>query len=124
MNEKKNIITQDDLDMSGNILSILKCQKVYLMSWGFESPVVIKQGLRFKVNGFQHQGWIEIRYNEGADLFDVYLVNDDNTLKDLKEGIYFDELVDTIDLEVERVENYNERVNQEYNIINNDEKNI
>ncbi len=122
MNEKKNIITQDDLDMSGYILSILKCQKVYLMSWGFNSPVVIKQGLRFKVNGFKHQGWIEIRYNEGADLFDVYLVNDDNTLKDLKEGIYFDQLVEVIDDQVEMVNNYTERVNQEYNLLNNDKE--
>lgn len=124
MNDDKIELTQDDLEMGKYIYSILKSQPTILMSWGFHYPVGIRLGLRFKVNGFKHKGYVEVKYNEGADLFDIYLINDDNTLKDLKEGVYFDELVDTIDEYVERVDNYTERVNQEYNIINYDQKTI
>lgn len=118
MTESKIELTQEDMDMDMGkyIYSILLGQTTVLMSWGFESPVVIKMGLRFKVNGFKHRGRVEIRYNEGADLFDIYLIENDNLIKKSIAGIYFDQLVEVIDEHVERVENYNERVNQEYNI--------
>jgi len=122
MENNKIELLQEDLEMGKYIYSILKSQPTILMSWGFNSPVVIKQGLRFKVNGFKHNGYIEVRYNEGLDLFDIFLINDDNTLKDSLVGIYFDELIDTIDEYVERVDNYTERVNQQYNIITNEQE--
>ena len=122
MNDNKIELRQEDIDMSGYLLSILKCRKIYLMSWGFESPVVITLGLRFKVNGFKHKGYVEVKYNEGADLFDIYLIGNENQVKETLEGIYFDELVDTIDEHVEQVDNYDERVNQEYNILTHDEE--
>lgn len=124
MNKDKIELTQEDMEMSGYILSILKCQKVYLMSWGFQYPEIIRLGLKFQVNGFKHKGWIQIKYDEGADLFDIYLIDTDASIKEMIEGVYFDELVDTIDLHVERVENYNERVNQECNSINYEEGSI
>lgn len=120
MNDDKIELTQEDLEMGKYIYSILKCRKIYLMSWGFESPVVITLGLRFKVNGFKHKGYVEVKYNEGADLFDIYLIGNENQVKETLEGIYFDELVDTIDEHVEHCDNYNEMVNQEYNFINDD----
>jgi len=40
-------------------------------SWGFNSPVFIQNGLQFKVQGFIFQGVVQIRYNEGTDLFDI-----------------------------------------------------
>jgi hypothetical protein len=122
MENNKIELSQKDLEMAKYIYSILKSQPTILMSWGFHYPVGIRLGLRFKVNGFKHIGIVEIRYNEGADLFDVYLINDDNTLKDLKESVYFDQLLEVVDDHVERVDNYNERVNQEYNIKNYDKE--
>jgi hypothetical protein len=117
MNENNNIeITEEDVKLADYIYSILKFQPTIIMSWGLHCPVVIKLGLRFRVNGFLHKGIVEILYNEGADLFDVYLINEDGTLKELVEGVYFDQLVDTIDDHVEMVPNYNETVNQQYNI--------
>ena len=115
MNENKTELTHDDIEMGKYIYSILLSQPTILMSWGFESPVVIRLGLRFKVNGFLHSGFIEIKFNQGADLFDVSLINEDGTLKETLEGIYFDQLVEVVDEHVERVDNYNERVDQEYN---------
>lgn len=122
MTENKIELTQEDMDMGKYIYSILLSQTTVLMSWGFESPVVIKLGLRFKVNGFKHRGRVEIRYNEGADLFNISLIGEDNQVKETLEGIYVDQLVEVIDEHVERVENYNDRVNQEYNIVNYDKE--
>lgn len=111
-----------DLEMGKYIYNILLSQPTILMSWGFESPMVIKLGLQFKVNGFKHKGLIRIVYDEGADLFDISLIGVDNFVKETIEGIYFDQLVEVIDDHVERVDNYNERVSQEYNFTNNEEK--
>ena len=122
MNENKTELTHDDIEMGKYIYTILLSQPTILMSWGFESPMVIKLGLQFRVNGFKHKGLIRIVYDEGADLFDISLIGDDNFVKETIEGIYFDQLVEVIDDHVERVDNYNERVSQEYNFTNNEEK--
>lgn len=122
MENNKIELTQEDIDMSGYILSILKSQPTILMSWGFHYPVGIRLGLRFKVSGFKHIGIVEIRYNEGADLFDISLIGEDNLVKEKLEEIYFDELIRVVDEHVEMVDNYTERVNQQYNIITNEEE--
>ena len=114
-----NDITLADYEMTKYIYKILLSQPTILMSWGFSSPIVIKQGLKFSVNGFILQGKVQIIYNEGADLFDLMFFTEDNQTRNTLTGIYIDELVDTIDRQVERVNNYNERVNQEYGFENN-----
>ena len=124
MNENNIKITDEDVKLADYIYSILKFHQTILLSWGIQRPEAILLGLKFQVSGFKHKGVVEIRYNEGADLFEVYLINEDGSLKELIEGVYFDQLVDTIDDHVEMVENYNERVNQEYNIINYGNKEI
>ncbi len=115
-------LTQEDHEMGKYIYSILLSQPTIIMSWGFESPIVIQLGLRFRVNGFLHSGIVEVKYNLGADLFDICLIDNEYNIKEEVNEIYFDELVDVIDNHVECVNNYNERVNQEYNIINYDEE--
>jgi len=111
-------IMMEDYEMSAYILSILRCNHVVLTSWGFESPIVIKQGLRFSVSGFLLKGSVQVLYNEGLDLFDLTFYNEDGSVRNTLEGIYFDELVLIIDEQVEMVDNYKERVNLEYNIKN------
>ncbi|MDD3321199.1 MAG: hypothetical protein PHS59_07130 [Paludibacter sp.] len=121
MNDNNKIeLTEEDVKLADYIYSILKSQHLVMMSWGFQSPVVISLGLRFKVNGFLLKGSVHILYNGGSDLFDISFVKEDGTLKNTLVGIYFDQLVEVIDNHVEKVENYNERVNQEYNIIDYD----
>jgi hypothetical protein len=115
-------ITLADYEMSKYIYGILMSQPTILMSWGFHSPIVIKQGLKFSVNGFILKGQVQIIYNGGSDLFDLTFYTEDNQIHDTLNGIYIDELVDTIDRHVERVENYNERVDQEYGFGNNNEQ--
>ena len=60
--------------------------------------------MKFDVNGFKYKGSVEVVYNDGSDLFDVYLGSK------CVEGVYADELVSVIDGEVERTNDYQKRV--------------
>jgi hypothetical protein len=50
------------------------------------------------------------------DLFDVYLLNQDGTIKEKISDIYVDSLVSVLDNAIEKVDNYEERVKREYSI--------
>lgn len=84
-----------------------------ILSWGFNSPIAITNGLRFKVQGFKFTGIVEVIYNAGMDLFEIHL-SDGRVEAD----VYADCLVDVIDGLVERTDNYEERVKKEYGLIN------
>lgn len=84
------------------------------MSWGFTSPIAINMGLKFSVSGFLLKGTVQILYNEGSDLFDLTFINEDGTVRNSIKGVFFYELVNEIDEQVERVDNYNDRVHNEY----------
>ena len=105
-----------DKDMAQLIYDVLMAQMVVLMSWGFQYPRVVADGygLQFHVNGFVFKGWVRIVYNQGNDLFDIYLLKSKDEIVAAIEGVYISELVRVIDSHVEHCENYNERVMQEY----------
>ena len=99
--------------MAEYILQILKSQLMILCSWG---PHNFKRlpgdkGLSFQVEGFKYQGKVKVVYDEGQDLFEVYL--DNGQVEDM---VYADCLVNVIDGLVERTDNYRERVEAEYGI--------
>ena len=95
--------------MAKYILQILDTQPIIVFSWGFNTPIGIANGLRFKVQGFKFYGTVEIVYNECTDLFDVKLIKDGNVVE-LVEGVYLDSLVNVIDCRVEKVDDYKQRV--------------
>ena len=97
--------------MAEYIMTILRSQFVVVFSWGFHHPVALpnNKGLRFQVQGFKYQGVVEVRYNEGSDLFEVSLNNGTKV-----EDVYLDNLVEVIDNLVEKTSNYKQRVKQEY----------
>ena len=95
--------------MAKYILQIIITQPIIVFSWGFNTPIAIANGLRFKVQGFKFSGTVEIVYNEGTDLFDVKLIKDGNVVE-LVEGVYLDSLVNVIDCRVEKVDDYKQRV--------------
>ena len=103
--------------MAQYILSILKSQLMVMWSWGYNSPVALTNGLQFKVQGFKHKGFVAVTYNEGKDLFDVTLFNCQMVITKKIEDVYFDQLVEVIDNEVEKVHNYENRVKQEYSLL-------
>ena len=102
--------------MAKYIIGIFQHYLPIVLSWGFNRPQAIDNGLRFRVQGYIHKGLVEVIYDEGYDLFRVYLLNADGTIKKVQDGIYVDGLVDTIDRMVERVPNYKQRVKQTYGL--------
>jgi len=105
------------MESANYIYSILKSQLNILWSWGFNSPMPLNNGLQFMVEGFIHKGYVSIIYNEGRDLFDITLLNYQMTIVKKIDGVHLDELIDTIDNEVEKVNNYENRVKQEYSLL-------
>lgn len=103
------------MEMAKYIMSILRSELMVMWSWGFHSPVVIPNGLKFKVEGFKFVGWVEVKYNQGADLFDISFTKSGKVVKAIN-GVFFDELVSVIDNYVEKTANYAERVRKEYSI--------
>lgn len=101
------------------IMSIFSTQPNVVMSWGVCKFRALQgnSGIIFHVQGYKFNGWVKIVYDEGADLFNVfYLSNLGKTVKEQK-GIYFDELVNTIDEYVEKTPDYNQRVMQQYGVV-------
>ena len=89
------------MEMAKYILQILKTQPIVVFSWGFHDAYPIHNGLRFKVNGYLHQGFVDVVYNEGADLFVVNTLNEDGSIKQQETDVYLDCLVNVIDGMVE-----------------------
>ena len=102
--------------MAKYIIEIFKHYLPIVLSWGFNRPQAIDNGLRFRVQGYIHKGIVEVIYDGGYDLFRVLLLNADGTIKKVQDGIYVDGLVDTIDRMVERVPNYEQRVKRTYGL--------
>lgn len=99
------------------IISILTSNIYVWMSWGADDLRIARrngytrEGLSFKVNGFKFKGRVTVLYNGGSDLFDVFL-KDKNGNETKIEGLYFDNLVETIDNHIEKTENYKEDVEE------------
>ena len=105
------------MEMANYILRILKTKLMVIWSWGFNSPMALTNGLQFKVQGFKHKGFVSIIYNEGKDLFDVTLLDKKgNSIKKIQD-VYFDMLVDVIDSNVEKCNDYENRVKKEYSLL-------
>jgi len=107
------------MDMANYIYSILKNQLNIMWSWGLTNPYSLpnNKGLIFHVDGFLHHGFVTILYNGGKDLFNIFLLNNKMGIVKKIEGVYFDRLVDIIDAEVEKVEDYENRIRQEYSLL-------
>lgn len=106
------------MEMANYILRILRSQLMVMFSWGFNHPVALpnNKGLRFNVQGFKFKGTVEVVYNEGWDLFDVRFINNGKVIDTIEE-LYLDGLVDAIDRYVEKTDDYENRVKEEYSLI-------
>ena len=98
------------------ILRVLRTQVIVVMSWGFHNAKAIEDGIAFNVQGFKFNGRVEITYDEGWDLFDIRLLNEDGSIKEQVEGVFVDGLVSTIDLMVEKTPDYKKRVKKTYSL--------
>ena len=74
----------------------------------------IKYGIQFHVQGFKHNGLVRVTLNEGADLFEVCLISDNGEMTDSRESIFLEDLISTIDELVEKTDDYEKRISEEY----------
>lgn len=107
-----------NLELAKYIWSILKKQIAIFMSWGVEpkSMRVIEEGLEFECNGFRHTGKVQIVLDEGKDLFEVYLISENGEKVKTVEDVFLDNLVSVVDENIEKTEDYKERICREYGI--------
>ena len=105
------------------IWTILTSQPIILMSWGIDPKTVktIELGLEFHVQGFKHTGLVRVTLNEGLDLFEVSLIDENDKIVNTIESVFCDNLVAVIDDAVEKCENYQERISREYQLITENE---
>jgi hypothetical protein len=112
----KVIIDEHDIEIGQYILTILKTRLDIVTSWGLDPETLrpIKYGIQFHVQGFKHNGLVRVTLNEGADLFEVCLISDNGEMTDSRESIFLEDLISTIDELVEKTEDYEKRISEEY----------
>ena len=77
-----------------------------LASWGAREFMVNKdQWLRFRVSGHHHKGLVYIVLG-WDDTFTLYYTTLSGKIKDKRENVYIDELVQVLDKKIEFVEAY------------------
>lgn len=98
----KSVRTQD---VNGTIKLLRRNINVYF-SWGVQALTNYNNRiLRFKVNARRHTGHIYITVN-ASDLYNVCLTTTRGTIVKEMNDIYFEDLVQIIDTEIEYVKNY------------------
>jgi len=112
----KVIIDEHDIEIGQYILTILKTRLDIVASWGLDPETLrpIKYGIEFHVQGFKHTGLVSVILNEGEDLFEVCLISDNGEMTDSRESIFLDDLISTIDELVEKTDDYEKRISEEY----------
>ena len=115
-NENQQPLEEYDLNMAKYIWSILRTRPSITMSWGIDPDTIkpVKVGLEFHVQGFIHTGIVRITLNECEDLFEVELIDEKGETVKVLTSIFFDELISVIDENVEKTEDYEKRICQEY----------
>ena len=89
------------------------------MSWGVDMDTIkpVKGGLEFHVQGFKHTGMVQIVLDERKDLFEVHLIPDSEGEEKIIEDVYLDMLVSVTDRNVEKTDDYEKKISEEYRII-------
>lgn len=107
---------EESLRTAKYIWSILRTNPGIVMSWGLDTTSVkaIRYGIEFHVEGFKHKGNVQVKLNRGADLFEIYLYDENGNMVKSETEIYADNLIGVIDEAVEHTEDYEERVNATY----------
>ena len=109
-------IEQHDIEIGQYILTILSSQMNVFMSWGVDPETMrpCKCGMQFHVQGFKHTGLVRITLNEGADLFEVTLLSNSGEVVKTMDSVFLDTLISTVDEAVEKTDDYEKRVCEEY----------
>ena len=118
-----NLQIEQQQQIAKYILELMRYYPTIIMSWGIENKSYRlaedadgNYGLQFHVQGFKHKGTVQILYDGGSDTFLYHLLSENGEIVKTREDICFDELVSVVDEAVEKVDNYEKRVCQEYGI--------
>jgi len=111
--------TDEDIEIARYIMAILQNRAEIMMSWGIDPKTVktITDGLQFHVQGFKITGIVKITYDQGSDLFRIDIIPDNDTPQITHEEVFLDQLVSLIDEEVEKTDDYQKRICEEYGFI-------
>ena len=111
--------TDEDVAMAKYITAILKSQPEIMMSWGIDPKTVktITDGLQFHVSGFKVKGTVKITYDQGSDLFRIDIISDNDKPQITHDEVFLDQLVSLIDEDVEKTDDYQKRICEEYGFI-------
>ena len=75
-------------------------------SWGVSRRINVEnKGVLLKVNGNNFRGWVFITL-DWSDTYTVDFINGSGEVLETKEMVYFDNLVEVIDVRVERIPEY------------------
>lgn len=112
----KIMIKEIDKAIAYEILSLIGDDLLHMMSWGFSDPTIIEHGLQFKVRGLIHKGKVKVTCNKDNGLFDIQIIGKKDKVKYSIEDISLNQLINQIDLHVERVPNYREVLEKIYGL--------
>ncbi len=122
--QNRNQIVNEDVFYRFQSFAIFRTNPFVVMSWGINPATItiVEVGVKFHVQGFIHTGYVQVVLNEGEDLFEVTLISEEGETLNKIEHIFVDNLICVIDEAVEKCENYQERISQEYSITTESEK--
>ena len=104
-NEKYESLSQREFDVSETVL-VLRTPIQVFWSWGVEKLVnYYDKGLIMLVNGRHHKGVVYIRLS-WDDTYSYFLLNPDLSVKKESHNVYFDELQERLDKDVEYIDGY------------------
>lgn len=96
---------QEIVDMNG-LISLFNADNQIIWSWGahdfknFENKC-----FRFTVQGRHHNGRVYI-FLHSRNLFEIYLTDVKDKIKEVIEGVYIDEIIKLLDKKIEWIEGY------------------
>ena len=109
------MITDKDKAIAYEILKLIGDDLLHMMSWGFSDPTIIENGLQFKVSGLLHKGWVKVTSNS-TGLFNIQIIGKKDIVKYSKEDVCLNQLIEELDLLIERVPNYREVLEKMYGL--------
>ena len=106
------------------IWGVIQASGCIWWSWGVYAlqPTIHRNmpALAFSVNGFKHKGRVYVALNQGLDLLEIFLVNNEGKEVIHIEEIFIDDLVGVLDKHIEtdndKSEDYKEKVKAIYNL--------
>ena len=94
-----------DFDQVELFNKVLTPRFAIVASWGLHARKLFGRGLRFTVSGMIHKGHVYV-FLSANDTFEVHLTSRRGRLIETIKDVYLEDLIETIDIKVERIKNY------------------